>query len=180
MLLTNPRMTQSKAMNSCVLSYFHIRAYYRTILFYAIWYLLVGETLYLQLRCLLIISLLPCPCGCCPPAHGAFTAPPPHTQPSHIRFRNRQVVHFHRRLTAALASGRLKLPNVFFIYNTDDNAPRFNAPGRMLPVPLLSLIKSRGLEDGDDLDVLVPQVSCGTDCDFVRWMERGGLHPPGE
>ncbi|GLI69708.1 hypothetical protein VaNZ11_014215 [Volvox africanus] len=68
------------------------------------------------------------------------------------------VVHFHRRMTAALASGRLKLPNVLFIYNTDDNAPRFNAPGRMLPVPMLSLIKSQGLEDGDDLDVLVPQM----------------------
>ncbi|EFJ42824.1 hypothetical protein VOLCADRAFT_97070 [Volvox carteri f. nagariensis] len=80
------------------------------------------------------------------------------------------VIHFHRRLTAALASGRLVLPNALFIYNTDDNAPRFNAPGRKLPVPLLSLIKSQGLEGGDDLDILVPQMyMVQSSMFFVPW-----------
>ncbi|KXZ45412.1 hypothetical protein GPECTOR_55g318 [Gonium pectorale] len=68
------------------------------------------------------------------------------------------VQYFHRRMGRALASGRVKLPNVMFVYNTDDNAPRFGAPDRNLPVPLLSLVKSAGLTDGDDLDVLVPQM----------------------
>jgi hypothetical protein len=30
-------------------------------------------------------------------------------------------VHFHRRLTEALSSGRLHLPNVLFLYNSEDN-----------------------------------------------------------
>ena len=35
---------------------------------------------------------------------------------------------------------------------------RMNQPGFNLSVPLLSLFKSRGLQYGDDLDILVPQV----------------------
>ncbi|GFR42863.1 hypothetical protein Agub_g3854 [Astrephomene gubernaculifera] len=65
---------------------------------------------------------------------------------------------FHRRLVKALASGRLKLPNALFLYNTDDNAPRFQAPSTDPSVPMLSIIKSLGLQGGDDLDILVPQM----------------------
>ncbi|PNW84102.1 hypothetical protein CHLRE_04g220900v5 [Chlamydomonas reinhardtii] len=64
----------------------------------------------------------------------------------------------HTYLTKALARRRLQLPNVLFIYNTFDNGNRIGKPTRNITVPPFSLCKSRGWYDGDDLDILVPQM----------------------
>ncbi|KAG2423178.1 hypothetical protein HXX76_010946 [Chlamydomonas incerta] len=70
-----------------------------------------------------------------------------------------QYMHqLHRHLARALRAGRLQLPNVVFIYNTDDNGIRIARPTRNITVPPFSLCKSQGWFDGDDLDILVPQM----------------------
>ncbi|KAG2452096.1 hypothetical protein HYH02_003130 [Chlamydomonas schloesseri] len=64
----------------------------------------------------------------------------------------------HKYVTHALARGRLQLPNVLFIYNSFDNGNRLGKPTRNLTAPPFSLCKSRGWYEGDDLDILVPQM----------------------
>ncbi|KAG2435795.1 hypothetical protein HXX76_006991 [Chlamydomonas incerta] len=68
---------------------------------------------------------------------------------------------FHAAMTAALASGRITLPNALFIYNTDDNIVRFGRRSRNLTVPSLSIsrLSNPPLQpEGEDLDILVPQM----------------------
>ncbi|KAG2441021.1 hypothetical protein HXX76_003874 [Chlamydomonas incerta] len=66
-------------------------------------------------------------------------------------------VFFQTYLTDALAAG-LKLPNVLFNYNSDDNIMRLGDPRRPLTVPPLSFVKTRGQPGGEDLDILIPQL----------------------
>ncbi|KXZ51111.1 hypothetical protein GPECTOR_14g92 [Gonium pectorale] len=74
-------------------------------------------------------------------------------------FLSPQGLAFFRKVSSLLASGRRSLPNVLFTYSFEDNRPRFCAPssGYCRKVPLLSQIKTLGEEDGDDLDILIPQ-----------------------
>ncbi|KAG2423179.1 hypothetical protein HXX76_010947 [Chlamydomonas incerta] len=70
-----------------------------------------------------------------------------------------QYMHqLDRHLGKAMRAGWIKLPNVLFIYNTDDNSGRTGNPNRNITVPPFSLCKSRGWFHGDDLDILVPQM----------------------
>ncbi|PNH10317.1 Protein O-glucosyltransferase 1 [Tetrabaena socialis] len=64
---------------------------------------------------------------------------------------------FHRRLTYLMTTGRLTLPNVLFVFSSEDNRPRWCAPGRKCAVPLFSMTKTLGEPDGDDEDILIPQ-----------------------
>ncbi|KAG2450427.1 hypothetical protein HYH02_004929 [Chlamydomonas schloesseri] len=66
-------------------------------------------------------------------------------------------IFFQDFMQDALAAG-LKLPNVLFIYNSDDNIMRLGDPRRPLTAPPLSFVKTRGRPGGDDLDILVPQL----------------------
>lgn len=71
----------------------------------------------------------------------------------------------HAALAPALAAGRITLPNALFIYNTDDNIVRFGKRARNLTVPSLSISRLSGgpelQPEGEDLDILVPQVRAG-------------------
>lgn len=83
---------------------------------------------------------------------------------------------FSRHVGGALASGRLQLPNCIFIYNTDDNAMRMNAPHRNQSVPIISVIKRLGSPDGDDMDILVPQMYVVPETMYyVPWEEKKDL-----
>ncbi|KAG2426111.1 hypothetical protein HYH02_014866 [Chlamydomonas schloesseri] len=69
------------------------------------------------------------------------------------------IVKLHRKLTAALQSGRVQLPNCLFIYVTDDNVFRFGDPRRNQTAPHFALMKAVGVPGGGaDLDILLPQM----------------------
>ncbi|KAG2497132.1 hypothetical protein HYH03_004723 [Edaphochlamys debaryana] len=64
---------------------------------------------------------------------------------------------FGRRVTRWLQSGLLQLPDVIFLLNVDDNAPRVCGPGKTCAVHPLSVGKTID-HTGPDEDILVPQL----------------------
>ncbi|KAG2441531.1 hypothetical protein HXX76_003152 [Chlamydomonas incerta] len=75
---------------------------------------------------------------------------------------NLHMIAFVARLQELMDVGKLRLPNVLFVLNVDDNDMRMCAPARNCSAPLLSLIKTvggpGGTGGGPDTDVLLPQL----------------------
>ncbi|PNW81152.1 hypothetical protein CHLRE_07g344500v5 [Chlamydomonas reinhardtii] len=68
-----------------------------------------------------------------------------------------QIHAFYNHLQPLLDRGDLKLPDVLFVHNVEDNQPRWCGPGRNCSAPLLSLIKTVDAATGNDTDILIPQ-----------------------
>ncbi len=68
-----------------------------------------------------------------------------------------QFYGFTKQIGALMDRG-LQFPNVLFVFNTEDNLPRWCGPSgqRNCTVPLISLIKTVDAL-GNDTDILVPQ-----------------------
>ncbi|PNW71233.1 hypothetical protein CHLRE_16g692150v5 [Chlamydomonas reinhardtii] len=88
---------------------------------------------------------------------------------------NPHMATFVSRLQDLMDTGKLRLPNVLFVLNVDDNDMRMCAPARKCPAPLLSLIKTvqgpGGTGGPPDTDVLLPQLlfSSGGAMHFYPW-----------
>ncbi|KAG2443596.1 hypothetical protein HXX76_001947 [Chlamydomonas incerta] len=68
-----------------------------------------------------------------------------------------QMDALFKQLQSLLDSGEVKLPDVVFVYNVEDNQPRWCGPDKNCTAPLLSVIKTSDEATGTDTDILVPQ-----------------------
>ncbi|PNW73997.1 hypothetical protein CHLRE_13g581050v5 [Chlamydomonas reinhardtii] len=68
-----------------------------------------------------------------------------------------QMDAFFRQLQPLLDRGEIRMPDVLFTYNVEDNQPRWCGPDKNCTAPLLSIIKTADGAAGSDTDILIPQ-----------------------
>ncbi|PNW73995.1 hypothetical protein CHLRE_13g581000v5 [Chlamydomonas reinhardtii] len=68
-----------------------------------------------------------------------------------------QIEAFYKHLQPLLERGAIKMPDVLFVHNVEDNVPRWCGPDKNCTAPLLSIIKTADGAAGSDTDILIPQ-----------------------